>query len=132
MLLKGPDVTILIVANIIELEWTMDRQETQNLVVNDWENAYVECSMRFEENIHQVLEILINISKESTETISSTRRLSRRLSFETKMEEKLSPRFQRRRSKSLNDGFRQELIKTSLVEFWRCFFFNIILANTSR
>ena len=72
MLLKGPDVTILIVANIIELEWTMDRQETQNLVVNDWENAYVECSMRFEENIHQVLEILINISKESTELISLT------------------------------------------------------------
>ena len=106
MLLKGPDVPILIVANKIELEWTMDRQETQNLVVNDWENAYVECSMRFEENIHQVLESLINISKESTERLSSNRRLSRHLSFETKVEEKLSPRFQRRRSKSLNDNIR--------------------------
>ena len=57
---RGPDMPMVVVGNKTDLERKVDMVETEALVQCDWENGYVECSAKQNENILDVFKELLS------------------------------------------------------------------------
>ena len=87
---KGADMPMVVVGNKADLERKVDMVETEALVQCDWENGYVECSAKYNENIQEVFKELLvqtrsqcdffpslsNSSSHTTSPVSMRRRQS--------------------------------------------------------
>ncbi|XP_023340713.1 GTP-binding protein Rhes [Eurytemora carolleeae] len=62
---KGPDTPIVIVGNKLDLVRELPKEETEAVVTLDWENGYVECSAKENQNISAIFKELLNQTKSS-------------------------------------------------------------------
>ena len=69
---RGPDIPIVVEGNKIVLERKVEEMTIAELVVKcDWENGYVECSAKLNENIEEIFMELFNQAKIDVDIIPS-------------------------------------------------------------
>ncbi|XP_023322433.1 GTP-binding protein Rheb homolog isoform X2 [Eurytemora carolleeae] len=73
---KGPDSPIVIVGNKTDLDRKISKEETEAIVLFDWENGYVECSAKLNTNIQDIFKEVLNQSKTNISSISNGNHLS--------------------------------------------------------
>ena len=59
MAVKGPDATIIIVANKADQPCKVKKTNIKKMVVNEWENDYFECSAKLNNNIKEVFHFIL-------------------------------------------------------------------------
>ena len=57
---RGADMPIVVVGNKTDMERQVNKVETESLVECDWENGYIECTAKNNENIQDVFKELLN------------------------------------------------------------------------
>ena len=57
---RGPDMPMVVVGNKTDMERKVVKVETEALVQCDWENGYIECSAKLNENIENIFKELLN------------------------------------------------------------------------
>ena len=68
---RGPDMPMVVVGNKTDLERKMDLVEMEALVQCDWENAYVECSAKNNQNIQAVFRELLAQTRSQADIVPS-------------------------------------------------------------
>ena len=56
---RGPELPIVVVGNKSDLERNLDIAETESIVQCDWEQGYVECSAKDNENVQDIFKELL-------------------------------------------------------------------------
>ena len=69
---RGPDMPIVIAGNKMDLDRKLDEKETEGVVECDWENRYVECSAKLDQNINEVFKELLRQASDENCSNSST------------------------------------------------------------
>ena len=112
-----PDLPMVIVGNKTDEDESREvsKDEAEELIANDWENEYMECSAKFQENIKTIFQKLVQIANNDGEEIelvmdapTGNRKFARRQSVQVSSLHQsnflahASPKkFFRRKSKSL-------------------------------
>ena len=56
----GPDLPMVVVGNKADLDRNIKQSEIENLVKNDWENGYIECSAKLNISVVDIFKELMN------------------------------------------------------------------------